>query len=196
MYQLIVYAHPNPKSFCSAIKDVVSSIFKSLGYEVGLRDLYQIGFDPVLKATDFEAIQSGTIPSDIKTEQSYITKAEVVTFVYPIWWTGMPAIVKGYIDRVFCYGFAYSVDENHNIEKLLGGKKVLIINTMGTPNELYEQSGMIRAMKMTSETGIFEFCGMEVIGHKFFGAVPYVDDGARKAMLQQLEIFVRDSLKV
>jgi NAD(P)H dehydrogenase (quinone) len=70
---------------------------------------------------------------------------------------------------------------------LLTGKKGLIINTQGTPSEYYDSSGMTEAMKKTSDTGILGFCGIESIGHIFFGAVPSVDDTTRKGMLEKLK---------
>ncbi len=106
--------------------------------------------------------------------------------IYPIWWTGLPAILKGYIDRVFSYGFAYALGEE-GIMKLLAGKKGFIINTHGTPNEIYDQIGMTAGMKLTSDTGIFDFVGIEPVGHLFFGSVPYVGDAARKEMLKEVE---------
>ncbi len=190
MRQLVVYCHPNPSSFCSAIKDRVMQTYTSMGDEVVLRDLYGIGFDPVLKASDFEAIQKGGVSGDVKLEQDYIKWSDMMTLVYPIWWTGMPAVLKGYIDRVFSYGFAYAIDQSHNIIQLLKDKRAIILNTMGTPEEVYEQSGMISAMQMTTDTGIFGFCGIEVVAHRFFGAVPYVDGATRSVMLEDVERLV------
>jgi NAD(P)H dehydrogenase (quinone) len=183
MKNLIVYAHPNEKSFCAAIKDVVIAASREKKLDVELRDLYQLGFNPVLSSGDFVSLNSGKIPQDIAQEQSYIQQSEIVTFIYPIWWTGLPAMIKGYFDRVFSYGFAYKVGEK-GIEGLLKNKKVIVFNTTGTPYDVYEKSGMIEAIKKTSDTGIFVFSGMTVIQHSVFGAVPYVDDAARKGYLE------------
>ncbi|HOJ34010.1 MAG TPA: NAD(P)H-dependent oxidoreductase [Candidatus Hydrogenedentes bacterium] len=191
MNQLIVYCHPNPKSFCSAIKQRVSETYSSLGDLVVVRDLYAIGFDPVLKPADFEALQQGHVLEDVKMEQDHIRWCDVMTFIYPIWWTGLPAMVKGYIDRVLSYGFAYAIDENHNISQLLRGKKAIILNTMGTPKEFYDQSGMTKSLQMTTDTGIFEFCGVQVLAHTFFGAVPHVGNDVRLAMLEDAARLVR-----
>jgi NAD(P)H dehydrogenase (quinone) len=106
--------------------------------------------------------------------------------IHPIWWTGLPAMIKGYFDRVFSYGFAYSADAN-GIIKLLTGKKAIVFNTQGTPQEIYEQAGMFDALKKTSDTGIFGFCGIEVLSHHFFGAVPYVKDAKRKDYLSTVQ---------
>jgi NAD(P)H dehydrogenase (quinone) len=184
MKNLIVFSHPNDKSFCAALKDVTISASREKNLDVELRDLYKLKFNPVLSADDFIAFNGGKIPQDIATEQSYIKQAEIITFVYPVWWTGLPAMVKGYIDKVFSYGFAYKVGEM-GVEGLLKDKKVIVFNTTGTPYNIYERSGMIEAMKKTSDTGIFTFCGMTVLHHRFFGSVPYVDDAARKGYLEE-----------
>ena len=128
MKNLIVYTHPNPVSFGNAIKEQVIAACKSMGREYVLRDLYEMGFDPVLKGSDFTGIQNGQIPLDVKVEQEHILTADIITFVYPVWWTGMPALLKGYIDRVFSYGFAYTVNDG-GIVPLLKGKKVLNCNS-------------------------------------------------------------------
>lgn len=182
MKHLIIYAHPSPRSFCHAILDTVIDTLIARKQDIVVRDLYALGFDPVLKAGDFEALQSGNIPVDIKTEQDHIAAADILIVIHPVWWTGLPAMIKGYFDRVFSYGFAFSADVS-GIIKLLTGKKVIIFNTQGTPQKIYEQAGMLDAMKKTSDTGIYGFCGLEVLSHNFFGAVPYVKDETRKDYL-------------
>lgn len=186
MKHLILYAHPNPRSFNAAILDKTVRSLESKGHQVIVRDLYQINFDPVLKGSDFEAFQSGKNPADIDKEHRYIAEADVIMLIYPIWWTGIPAILKGYIDRVFSYGFAYKHEQGAPVG-LLTGKKGFIINTQGTPAEYYDSTGMTDSMKETSDIGIFDFCGIESVGHIFFGAVPSVDDATRKGMLETLK---------
>ncbi|MEI5908673.1 NAD(P)H-dependent oxidoreductase [Bacillus spongiae] len=187
MNHLVLYAHPNPASFNHAILETTVKALEAKGEKVIVRDLYTLNFDPVLKGSDFEAFHSGQSPADIKTEQDYVSNADVITLIFPIWWTGLPAILKGYIDRVFAYGFAYAYSEDGNINKLLTGKKGIIINTHGTPTEIYDATGMTDALRKTSDAGIFEFVGIEPLEHLFFGSVPQVDDNARKEMLTQVE---------
>lgn len=186
MKHLIVYAHPNPESLNHSILDTTVQALKKNGHEVVVRDLYAMDFQPVLKPEDTANMRAGQTPQDIKTEQDHITSADAITFIYPIWWTGLPAILKGYIDRVFSYGFAYGVGEQ-GIMKLLTGKKGFIINTHGTPTDVYDSIGMTQGMKMTSDVGIFEFVGIESVGHLFFGGIGYLDDAAYKGMLKQVE---------
>lgn len=193
MKHLVLYAHPNPESFNHAILETAVNALKSKGDEVTVRDLYAMKFQPVLTPEDTASMRSGQTPADIKAEQDYITAAGTITLIYPIWWTGIPAILKGYIDRVFSYGFAYGSGEE-GIIKLLTGRKGLIINTHGTPKDVYDQIGMTDGLKVTSDTGIFGFVGIEPAGHLFFGSVPYVDDAARKDMLKQVEETVKSAL--
>lgn len=98
----------------------------------------------------------------------------------------MPAILKGYIDRVFSFGFAYAVNEKGPYGLLID-KKVILINTTGGSQEDYAQNGYKEALKKTIDDGIFGFCGSKVIMHKYFHAVPYINDQARQSMLGELK---------
>ena len=193
MNQLIVFAHPNPKSFGKGIVDAIQKASESAGIATRVRDLYELGFDPVLKPTDFDSFQRGKIPEDIKVEQEHIKWADVVTFVYPVWWVGLPAVLKGYVDRVFSYGFAYEYVDGVP-SGLLRRKKALLISTTGSPNEYYLTIGMHNSMKQTSDEGIFGFSGFEVINHTFFGAVPHVDDETRRNYIKEVEAIIKENL--
>lgn len=193
MNHLVVFAHPNPKSFGKGIVDAVVKASEEKGANVRVRDLYEIGFDPILKPSDFEAFQSGNVPGDIAAEQEHIKWADVITFVYPVWWASVPALLKGYVDRVFSYGFAYEyVDGAPN--GLLKGKKGLLFCTTGTPNEIYAVSGMHNSMKQTTDQGIFNFTGIEEVKHAFFGAVPYVTDENRQEYLNEVAKIVKETV--
>ena len=185
MKHLIIYAHPNPKSFNHAILETLQEVYKAKGHSLTVRDLYAEGFNPVLAPSDFEAMGKGSLPQDILREQRYVKDADFITFVYPIWWAGFPAVLKGYFDRVFLKGFAYDFDAK-GIVGLLKGKKAAIINTTGTPEPVYNGSGMLKSLNQTSEQGIFGFCGVEVVAHRYFGAVPSVTPEQRKDMLAQI----------
>jgi NAD(P)H dehydrogenase (quinone) len=101
MKYLIVYAHPNPQSFNHAILETISGELRKKGKEFDVRDLYEIGFKPVLKLDDLAAIRKGTAVQDVQVEQDYIRAADFLIFIYPLWWAGIPAQFKGYKDRVF-----------------------------------------------------------------------------------------------
>ncbi|MGN7705989.1 NAD(P)H-dependent oxidoreductase [Chryseobacterium sp. JV274] len=186
MRHLIIYAHPNENSLNHNLLNTVVETLQSRNEEIIVRDLYTIGFDPVLSLDDMQGQRMGKISDDIRVEQEHISWAEQITFIYPIWWTGLPAMMKGYIDRVFSYGFAYRYDQG--IQKgLLTGKKTVIINTHGKSHGEYEKTGMDKALTLTSDNGIFIYSGLEIIRHLFF-------DKADKATSEDLEVW-KDQIK-
>nr|WP_315200616.1 NAD(P)H-dependent oxidoreductase [uncultured Flavobacterium sp.] len=130
MKHLIIYAHPNSQSLNSHLKQTLSEYLSNSGQEVVIRDLYELHFNPVLSLEDMQGQRMGKVAEDVKQEQEFISWADHITFIYAIWWTGMPAIMKGFIDRVFSYGFAYRYDQG--VQKgLLTGKQTTVINTHG-----------------------------------------------------------------
>ncbi|GAB3173766.1 NAD(P)H-dependent oxidoreductase [Telluribacter humicola] len=168
MKHLIIYAHPNEQSLNSYFKQQVVQALRQDGHEVQVRDLYQQGFDPVLSMQDVLGQMQGTVEDKVRQEQDLIRWADTLTFIYPIWWTGMPAIMKGYIDRVMSYGFAYRYDQG--VQKgLLTGKSAVIINTHGKSSQEYAAVGMDKALSLTSDRGIYTYCGLDVKKHFFFG---------------------------
>ena len=98
----------------------------------------------------------------------------------------MPAIMRGYIDKVFALEYAYTYTENGPVG-LLKGKKAMVFQTTGSPGEILESSGLTDAMKVDIGTGIFNFVGLENAGHSFLYAVGSVDEDSRKAMLKDVE---------
>ncbi len=167
MKHLIIYAHPNPDSLNSYLKQTLTRHLIDTNHEVVVRDLYQMNFNPVLSQKEILDQTFGAVSSEVKTEQEFICWADNITFIYPIWWTGLPAIMKGYIDRVFSYGFAYRYDQG--LQKgLLKGKKTMIINTHGKSKSEYRENGMSTALILTSDQGIFKYCGLEIQRHFFF----------------------------
>lgn len=167
MKNLIIYAHPNPASLNHFFKQTVLESLEKSGEEVILRDLNEINFNPVLSLEDMNGQRMGKVSEDVQTEQDFITWADRIIFIYPIWWTGMPAIMKGYIDRVLSYGFAYRYDQG--VQKgLLSDKSTIIINSHGKSNAEYAESGLDKALALTSDTGIFNYCGLEIQQHFYF----------------------------
>jgi NAD(P)H dehydrogenase (quinone) len=177
MKHLIIYAHPNPQSLNGQFKEALTENLLQYGNEVIVRDLYALNFNPVLSPEDMAGQRKGEVANDVQQEQAYITWADCITFIHPIWWsitfihpiwwTGLPAIMKGYIDRVFSYGFAYRYDQG--IQKgLLTGKHAVIINTHGKSHDEYSAIGMDKALALTSDKGIYTYCGFEIKHHFFF----------------------------
>lgn len=189
MKHLIIYAHPSTGSLNAQLKDTLKAHLEQHRHEVIIRDLYAINFNPVLTLADIESQRQGLVAEDIAEEQQFVSWADRITFIHPIWWTGLPAIVKGYIDRVFSYGFAYRYDKG--VQKgLLKGKEAVIINTHGKSKAQYEAMGMDKALSLTSDTGIYTYCGFTLKQHFFFDQADHTDaDQAARWKRQILEAF-------
>jgi len=187
MKHLLIYAHPNPDSLNSYLKNVLVDYLQLNNQEIKVRDLYSIPFNPILSLENIKGQRMGKVSEEIKIEQEFIEWAECITFIYPIWWTGLPAMVKGYIERVFSYGFAYTYDQG--IQKgLLTDKYVTIINSYGKSYEEYEKIGMNKALMLTSDKGIYSYCGLQIKEHLFF-------DKADRASKESVEVWAKEIKK-
>lgn len=186
MKVLTICAHPNPKSFNHAIMEAFTGGLKEGGHSSGVVDLYDMEFNPCMSGTDLAGIFSGNVPADIQEQQEKVAEAEGICIIHPIWWTGSPAILKGYFDRIFSMGFAYTHDKNTGSPMgLLKNEKALIINTSGAAKEDAERSGMTDAVKRTEIDGILGFCGVKDLQHVMFYGVIKTDDATRKGYLEE-----------
>ncbi|MEA3448358.1 MAG: NAD(P)H-dependent oxidoreductase [Bacteroidota bacterium] len=184
MNTLIIYANYKEPSFNATVRDILGEVFYNNDHEVIIRDLYNIKFNPVLSKKDLESIEQERYPAAITEEQKYIKRADVIAFVYPIWWSGMPAMLKGYIERVFLEGFAFCTADG-KASPLLTDKKVMLFNTTGS-TEFFQTEQQREAFTEITEKCIFEFCGMEILNHTYFHAVADVDDKTRKQYLDEV----------
>lgn len=118
MRALVVYCHPKPKSFTAAVRDTVIGRLEAAGAEVRLFDLYAQGFDPLLKAQDFDCYEDEAANCrGIETEVEALRWCDTLIFVYPTWWYGLPAMLKGWLDRVLVPGVAFAMpDAQGNIK--------------------------------------------------------------------------------
>jgi len=131
MKYLIIYAHPNIESHARITLQEIESRLKELKRDYEVIDLYKIKFDPTLSADEMTNRDPEKIDKQIKEFQNKITDAKILIFIYPIWWNGMPAMMKGFIDRVFSAGFAFKY-YGHIPRQLLRGKKAIVFATTGT----------------------------------------------------------------
>lgn len=154
---LVINGHPDSQSFCSALSEAYIEGAISNNAEVRTIDLSKIQFDLNLK---FGYRQRTELEKDLIEAQKLITWADHLVFVYPTWWGAMPAILKGFIDRVFLPGFAFKYRENSNLwDKLLRGKSAHLIVTMDTP-PWYNRWIYKRAGHNVMKRNILQFCGI------------------------------------
>ncbi|PCK23077.1 NAD(P)H dehydrogenase [Bacillus pumilus] len=170
MNHLIIFAHPQ-QSLNQTLLDLVVSTLLNNGHDVTVRDVYSLNFQPELSSAEKAAIKSGDVPIAIQIEQKLVQKADVLTFIFPIWWTGLPAMLKGYVERVFSEGFAYRTTEQ-GIENLLWDKKAVIINTHDAPRTFLDSNMIVTpSHHMTTDTEVFNFIGMEPVERLLFSSM-------------------------
>jgi NAD(P)H dehydrogenase (quinone) len=170
MNVLVVLANPKQRCFTREMCRVFVECVSARGHEVRLRDLYEMEFNPVATADDITGNLRGVVAADVAEEQENVLWADVIAFVHPIWWIDRPAMLKGYVDRVFALGFAYG----YNKDRERGGfrdKKGVILSCSGSTREHFEESGKMRAIHTAQDFGTMEFCDIEMLGHLHFGPV-------------------------
>jgi hypothetical protein len=193
MAHLIIYAHPNKQSFNHAILQRTVKASNKLGVETVVRDLYNLNFNPVLSWEEVKAAGQGIIPSEIQFEQQLITQAKLITLIYPLWWMGFPAILKGYLDRVLTHGFAYKTDETGTVG-LIHNKRMQQFITIGNNEREYQKLGFDKSLNDCLINGLFNYCGIIDVRHQFFGDIHLIDEQARLAILKRVEQITEQNL--
>ena len=193
MNHLVIVAHPNNQSFNKAITDAVVESNREMGAETLLRDLYSLDFNPVLSWEELQAAARGIIPSEIRNEQLLISKADLITLIYPLWWMGFPAILKGYLDRVLTHGFAYKTEGDISVG-LIQGKKMQQLITIGSNVEQYQNLGFDKSLNDCLINGLFNYCGITDIQYRLFGDIHLIDEQARADILLQARQITKQNL--
>ncbi|MDX1654274.1 MAG: NAD(P)H-dependent oxidoreductase [Candidatus Competibacteraceae bacterium] len=191
MNVLIVYAHPNPRSFNNAILGTVDTTLRERRHTTRIKDLYRLGRKVILDAEDLGRIHQRDIPEDILREQADMAWAQGLVFIYPIWWFGPPAILKGWIDRVFVRGFAFDFTKE-GMKGLLGHEKALVLTTLGGDEATYRRNDWQGIISRPLTDGTLSYCGVQDITHRAFYQVPSVGDESRRGMLEEVRTLTRE----
>lgn len=136
MRTLVVYCHPLPDSFSAAIRDTAIRTLEAGGHEIRLLDLYAMGFDPVLSAAERRAYHdAGANEVNVAEHLEAVRWAEHLVFVYPTWWYGLPAMLKGWLDRVWVPHATFTMPSgNKPIGRVLTNiRRITAISTLGSP---------------------------------------------------------------
>jgi NAD(P)H dehydrogenase (quinone) len=186
MKHLIVAAHPAEDSFTMGLTRTYAAELEKLGHSQRTYDLYRMGFNPVLAASELVPVSADhPVSADLVQAQDDIRAAAALTVIYPLWWLSMPAMMKGYIDRVFARGFAY---ESHNgiVHGLLAGKKSVLITISGAPLPLLVKSGNWNAVQVLQDTHIFRSAGFELLEHLHFDeVVPHLSNATGEEHMER-----------
>jgi NAD(P)H dehydrogenase (quinone) len=204
MNALIVYAHPEPRSFNASMRDVSITALREAGHDVVVSDLYAMKFNPAGGPRDFDeradasffryqreqrnACANGGFAREVAAEIDKVVRADVVILQFPLWWYSLPAILKGWVDRVFAMGFAYDVGRAHEAGPLRG-KRAMVSLTTGGPAASFAHGARnqpIDDVLYHIQYGMLHFAGMDVLPpFVAFGAVRATDE-QRAAYLDAL----------
>lgn len=184
MKTLIVYSHPHHNGHHGYFLEQLLLILLNKKIEYEVLDLYALSFDPVLKAE--EIIRGENFVTDvlIKNFQDKITEAEKLIFIFPVWWQNMPAILKGFFDRVFSGGFAFRYKKSGLPEGLLTGKRAAVFSATGSPKIVNKLIFSNRAMKIVIKD-ILSFCGIKAKGYSI-GSARTLNDKNKKEIIREV----------
>jgi NAD(P)H dehydrogenase (quinone) len=181
---LIINGHPDKESFCFALAESYKKGADLAGADCKLVHLIDLKFNPILT---FGYRKISVLEPDLVKMQAEITAADHLVFVYPNWWSTFPALLKGFIDRVFVPNFAFKYRENSVFwDKLLKGKTARLIVTMDTPWWYYwliNKNAGHNAMRI----GVLEFCGIKPVKITVFTPIKSSDEAKRKKWLAEVE---------
>jgi NAD(P)H dehydrogenase (quinone) len=181
---VVITGHPNQKSFCRAMAMTYIEAAQSKGHEVTDLNLIDLNFDPILRSgySKAQELEKGLVYA-----QEKIRKADHIVLIYPNWWGGPPALLKGFIDRVFLPGFAFKYVEKSIMPlKLLKGKTVDLIVTMDTPIWIYKMFLGSRGIKLMKES-VINFCGMKTKKTLLVGPIKNSSDVQKKKWLEHVK---------
>ncbi|MDM5155495.1 NAD(P)H-dependent oxidoreductase [Bacillus sp. DX1.1] len=185
MNLLIIYAHPNPSSFNAAILEKVQKGLQETNHSVTTLDLYEEQFNPVLIFNEEKRRRDLVYEEETEKYRKLVKEADSFIFIYPVWWWGMPAILKGFIDRVFVTGFAYKY-EGLIPKGLLTGKSAWVINTLDSP--LWYAALLYRSADwVVMKKGILHFCGIRHIRRSVFQSVQKSELKKREKWLEKIQ---------
>ncbi len=182
MNVFIVHAHENENSFCSALKDRAVNHLNSNNHSVEVSDLYKMNFNPVAGRNDFKvlsttnhykmqneqlnAFKNDLYADDIRTEMEKLLRADLIIFNFPLWWFSLPAILKGWIDRIFAMGFAYGGGQGVYEKGVFSGKKAFLTITTGGPEQSFfpkGRNGDLDKILYHINHGMLYFTGMQTL---------------------------------
>jgi len=197
----IVHAHPEPKSFNGALFLTAQDTLRTAGHSVEVSDLYALRFDPVSDRRNFTTVKNpdlfkqqieelhatevGGFAADVEAELRKLEACDLMIWQFPLWWFGLPGILKGWADRVFAMGRTYGGERfyDHGVFK---GKRALLSLTTGGPEAVYQKGGWngdIHAILRPVQRGILRFTGWEVLApHIVYAPVRAPEEQRRRQL--------------
>ncbi len=203
MNVLLVHAHEERKSFNGALRDLAVAVLGESGHTVEVSDLYTMKFNPVGGRHDFTTLanpdffkygieqttasKAQTFAADVALEQAKLFRADLLIFQFPLWWFGLPAILKGWVDRVFAAGLTYGGGRSYS-NGVFRGKRALLSLTTGGPSNTYGSravNGDLEALLYPVQHGMLYYVGFDVLP-------PFVAYSVARNTPEQREAYLRE----
>lgn len=203
MNVFVVLAHPEPQSFNGALYRLACETLAGAGHQVQTSDLYAMGFNPVSgrhnfttvldagyykqQAEETHATEVGGFAPDIEAELQKLAWCDLMIWQFPLWWFGLPAILKGWVDRVFVMGRTYGNGRMFD-KGVFRGKRAFVSITTGGSDAAFEPGGFlgdIHGILRPVHRGMLRFVGFEVLAPQRSHAPARIPDEARRALLDR-----------
>lgn len=155
MKTLLVVSHPRTDSLTSSAAHLFATRIKASGHDVEVADLVAEGFDPVLREDDEPdwSNPGKQYSPAVRDEMRRIERNDATVMIFPIWWWSMPAVLKGWIDRVWNHGWAYG-------GKTFPNRRAWMIGIAGSDADSYRKRGYDKAVEIQLKTGVLDYCGV------------------------------------
>ncbi|MCU0649611.1 MAG: NAD(P)H-dependent oxidoreductase [Gemmatimonadaceae bacterium] len=203
MHVLLIHAHPEPRSFTSALRDVARDTLRDAGHQVAESDLYAMRFDPVggphdvlhrvdperfaYQAEQQHAAAGGGFDPVLAHEMEKLRIADLLVLTFPLWWFSVPATLKGWVDRVFAFGLVYGRGQAY-AQAPWRGKRAICALTTGSPAAAFQpggRNGDINHVLHHVQFGMLHFIGADVLPPFVAYSAARVDDATRAQYLDQ-----------
>jgi NAD(P)H dehydrogenase (quinone) len=195
MKVFVVYWHPEPHSFNAAMFRTACEMLAGAGHEVKTSDLHDMHFDPVSSRNNFTSVKDPDylklqleemhatgikgFSSEIEAEMEKLEWCELMICQFPLWWFGLPAVLKGWVDRVFAMGRIYGGERIYETG-VFRGKRALLSLTTGGPEEAYRKgafNGDITAILRPIHRGMLQFVGFDILAPQIvYGPIRLTDE--------------------
>ena len=200
---LLVYWHPEDRSFNAAMRDTAIQALQEAGHEVRVSDLRSMNFDPVSDRRNFTSVKDAAyfkqqieelhateadgFAMEIAAEQEKLEWCELMIWQFPLWWFGLPAVVKGWVDRVFAMGKTYGHGRFY-ADGFFAGKRAMLSLTTGGPEEAYLSGGFngdIMGILRPIHRGVLEFTGFSVLAPQIVYSAAHLEEEQRQYALHK-----------
>ena len=195
MKVFVVYWHPEPQSFNAAMFRTACEMLAEAGHEVKTSDLHEMHFDPVSSRNNFRSVKDPDylklqleemhatgikgFSAEIEAEMEKLERCELMIWQFPLWWFGLPAVLKGWVDRVFAMGRVYGGGRIYETG-VFRGKRALLSLTTGGPEEAYRKgafNGDITAILRPIHRGMLQFVGFDILAPQIvYGPIRLTDE--------------------